>query len=154
MTVLALTRSQRDAVADLVRASRVEALAGGEDETRARSFLTNAEAATSDLQRVGTVLVRHDLAYSVMHDVGEAMLSAYGYRTTRAEGQHEAVALFLAAVFDAPPPSEAAAHVDIVRRNRNDRYYRAHEPSAAEAQTAAEYAQILLEAAQLRLPSA
>ncbi|SDS84514.1 hypothetical protein SAMN04488570_2843 [Nocardioides scoriae] len=47
----------------------------------------------SDVQVVKTVLVRHDLAYAAMHDVGEAMLSAYGYRTTRGEGRHEAVAL-------------------------------------------------------------
>lgn len=48
MAVVALTRRQRDTVADLVRASRIEALVGGADEQRARSFLGNAEAAMSD----------------------------------------------------------------------------------------------------------
>jgi hypothetical protein len=152
MPVVALTRRQRDGVAALVRGDRVEALVGGEDEARARSFLSNAEDAMSDLKLVKTILVRHDLAYAAMHDVGEAMLSAYGYRTTRGEGQHEAVAQFLAAIFDTPPASEAAAHVDVVRRNRNDRYYRAHEPSKAETQVAVEYAEVLLEAARKRLP--
>jgi hypothetical protein len=152
MAVVALNRRQRDGVADLVRGNRIQALVGGEDEQRARSFLTNAESAMADIAAVSTVLVRHDLAYAVMHDVGEAMLSAYGCRTVRRDGQHEAVAQFLAAVFDTPPPSEAAAHVDVVRRNRNARYYKAYQPSAAEAQVAAEYAQILLEAAQQRLP--
>ena len=152
MAVVALNRRQRDGVADLVRGNRIQALVGGEDEQRARSFLANAESAMADIAAVSTVLVRHDLAYAVMHDVGEAMLSAYGYRTVRREGQHEAVAQFLAAVFDTPPPSAAAAHVDVVRRNRNQRYYKAYQPSAAEAQVAAEYARILLEAAQQRLP--
>ena len=152
MAVVALNRRQRDAVVDLVRGNRIQSLVGGEDEQRARSFLTNAESAMADIAAVSTVLVRHDLAYAVMHDVGEAMLSAYGYRTVRREGQHEAVAQFLAAVFDTPPPNAAAAHVDVVRRNRNQRYYKAYQPSAAEAQVAAEYAQILLEAAQQRLP--
>ena len=152
MSVLALTRRQRDGVADLIRTGRVEALVGGEDEPRARSFLANAEAAMSDLKLVSTTLVKHDLAYAVMHDVGEAMLSAYGYRTSRGDGQHEAVALFLAAVYDVPPASEAAEHVDVVRRSRNDRYYRAHEPTEAEAKIAMEYAEILVEAAQKRLP--
>ncbi len=152
MAVVALNRRQRDAVADLVRGNRIQALVGGEDEQRARSFLANAESAMADIAAVSTVLIRHDLAYAVMHDVGEAMLSGYGYRTVRRDGQHEAVAQFLAAVFDTPPPSEAAAHVDVVRRNRNDRYYKAYQPSVAEAQVAAECAQILLEAAQQRLP--
>jgi hypothetical protein len=152
MAVAALNRRQHGAVADLVRGNRIQALVGGEDEQRARSFLANAESAMADIAAVSTVLVRHDLAYAVMHDVGEAMLSAYGYRTVRRDGQHEAVAQFLAAVFDTPPPSEAAAHVDVVRRKRNDRYFKAYQPSAAEAQVAAEYAEILLEAAQQRLP--
>lgn len=152
MSVVALTRRQRDGVADLVRAGRIEALGGGADEVRARSFIANAQAAVSDLKAVTTQVVKHDLAYSVMHDVGEATLAAYGYRTTRGEGQHEAVAQFLAAIFDRPPPSEAAAHVEVVRRKRNDRYYRAYEPSSAEAQIATEYAQVLLHAASERLP--
>lgn len=106
----------------------------------------------SDTAAVKTHVVKHDLAYAAMHDVGEAMLAAYGYRTARGEGQHEALAQFLATIFDTPPPSEAAAHVDVVRRKRNDRYYRAYEPAAAETQVAVEYAQILLGAAQQRLP--
>lgn len=152
MSIVALTRRQRDGVADLVRAGRIEAVHGGADETRARSFLSNAQAAMKDIPAVTTLVVKHDLAYAAMHDVGEAMLAAYGYRTMRGEGQHEAVAQFLAAIFDRPPPSEAAAHVDVVRRKRNDRYYRAYEPSSAEAKVAAEYAQVLLDAAAERLP--
>jgi len=73
MAVAALTPRQREAVADLARARRIEALTGGGDEQRARSFLANAEFAMTDLAAVSTVLIRHDLAYAVMHDAGEAM---------------------------------------------------------------------------------
>ena len=151
MTVVALTESQRDAVAGLVRAGRVEKLVGGADEHRARSFLVNASSAMSDLAMVKTAVVRHDLAYAVMHDVGEAMLAAYGFRTVRGDGKHEAVGRFLAAVFDSPPTREAARHVDDVRRNRNDRYYRAHEPSEQAVRLAGDHAQMLVDAAARRL---
>lgn len=63
----------------------------------ARSFLSHAEDAMSDVRVVRTVLVKHDLAYAAMHDVGEAMLSAYGCRTTRGEGAVEYAAILLEA---------------------------------------------------------
>lgn len=151
MSVLSLTRRQRDGVSALVRARQIQGIASGGDERRARSFLANADAALADMGLVRSPLVQHDLAYAVMHDVGEAMLAAHGYRTAPGQGQHAAVASFLAAIFDAPPPSEAALRVDDVRRNRNDRYYRATTPSAAEATGAAQDAQVLLSAAHARL---
>lgn len=155
MGVAPLTNRQRNAVADLVRGGMIEAVRSGGDDRRARSFLANADAAYDDLQRVRTNLVRHDLAYAVLHDVGEAMMAAYGYRTVPGQkGQHASVARFLTAVFDTPPPSEAALRVDDVRRHRNDRYYKASSPSEAEARLAVADAAILLSAAQERLQGA
>lgn len=81
MGVMALTSRQRKAVAVLVQERVIEVVGSGGDERKARSFLANADAAHGDMRRVKTALVRHDLAYAVMHDVGEAMLAAYGYRT-------------------------------------------------------------------------
>lgn len=152
MSVTPLTNRQRNAVADLVREKLIGALRSGGDERRARSFLMNADVAHADLQRVKSALVRHDLAYAVMPDVGEAMLSAYGYRTVSGQpGQHAAIAHFLAAVFDTSPPKEAALRVDNTRRHRNDRYYKAGTPSETEADVAAADASVLLAAAHSRL---
>ena len=73
MSATPLTNRQRNAIADLVRAGPIEAIGAGGDERRARSFMANAVAAHDDMQRVKTSIVRHDLAYAVMHDVGEAI---------------------------------------------------------------------------------
>lgn len=150
MSVAPLSPAQTAAVRSLVRSKRLRAIAGGGDERRARSFLAHAEEAYANIANISGNLVKHDLAYAVMHDVGEAMLAAYGFRTVPGIGQHDAVARFLTAIFDSPPPSEAAGRVDDARRNRNDRYYRAHTPSAAETMLAVEDADVLLAAAMTR----
>lgn len=151
MSVVPLSNAQAAAVRALVQSKRLRAITGGGDERRARSFMAHAEEAYANIANISGDLVKHDLAYAVMHDVGEAMLAGYGFRTAAGIGQHDAVARFLAAIFDAPPPSDAARRVDDARRNRNDRYYRAHTPSTAETNLAVEDADILLTAARSRL---
>ena len=151
MSIAPLSAAQAAAVRSLAQSKRLRAITAGGDERRARSFLHHAEEAYANIANISGDLVKHDLAYAVMHDVGEAMLAAYGFRTAPGIGQHDAVARFLAAIFDSPPPSEAASRVDDARRNRNDRYYRAHTPSAAETKLAVEDAAILLTAAKARL---
>jgi len=148
-----LTNKQRNKIAEVVAVEMVKPLSvdEGADEARARSFLANADAVADDLPRVSQHVTRHDLAYSVVHDVGEAMLAAYGYRTNGDEGGHQGVVVFLTAVFDAPPASDAAVRSDIARQNRNSRYYRAYAPSQAEADQLVADALTLLAAAHLRV---
>jgi len=71
--------------------------------------------------------IRYNVAYDAAHDVGEAMLAAYGLRTRSVVGQHAAVGEFLEIIFDAPPSSLAARHYDEMRTGRNDRQH-CHRP--------------------------
>lgn len=64
----------------------------------------------ADLGRAG-MFVRHarnNLAYDACHDLGEALLAGYGYRTCNGSGQHEALGRFLRAVIDSPPGDREA----------------------------------------------
>lgn len=81
MAVVALTSDQQSAVATLLAARRVERVPV--DERRARAFLDQAGDALSDLPHMTRDQNRYNLAYDAAHDVDEAMLAAYGYRTRR-----------------------------------------------------------------------
>lgn len=152
MEASALSEKQRESVDALVAKGMLLKLESDGDLNRAQSFLHNAQEALAELDHVQSSLVRHDLAYAIMHDVGEALLAAYGYRTTpKSQGQHQAVAQFMTAIFDTPPADEAAAMVDDVRRRRNDRYYKAGSPSKSEADLAVENALVLFRAAAAQL---
>lgn len=89
------------------------------DERRSPAFLVQAETALSDLPNVTHAQNRYNLAYDAAHDVGEAMLAVYGYRTRHGPGQHDSLGRFLTAVFDTPPENDAALHFDRMRRERN-----------------------------------
>jgi len=70
-----------------------------------------------------SVTVGYGVAYDACHDTGEALLAAYGFRTTNGPGQHEALGRYLRTVFDKPPAEKAAREFDRLRRARNqDRY--------------------------------
>jgi hypothetical protein len=101
VAVMALTTAQGHAVEALVAARRLERVPV--DEQRCAAFLSQAETALSDLPNVTHAQNRYNLAYDAAHDVDEAMLAAYGYRTRHGPGQHDALGRFLAAVFDTPP---------------------------------------------------
>jgi len=73
----------------------------------------------ADLPHVRHAQNSYNLAYDAAHDVGEAMLAAYGCRTAHGPGQHDALGRFLAAVFDTPPENAASRHYDRMRRDRN-----------------------------------
>ena len=88
MGVTPLTDAQLAAIAALVAARRVEAVPI--DARRVAAFLAAAEDRISQLPLLSSTRVKYDLAYDAAHDVGEALLAAYGYRTTNGSGQHEA----------------------------------------------------------------
>jgi hypothetical protein len=141
----------RRAVDALVKGRRIEQVPV--DERRCAAFLEQAETALADLPNVRHAQNRYNLAYDAAHDVGEAMLAAYGYRTLHGPGQHDALGRFLAAVFDSPPENAASRHYDRMRRDRNRQRYNAQPITIAAATAAADAATLLVRAARERTGS-
>lgn len=131
-----LTTDQQAAVDALVAANRISVVPA--DPLRASAFLAAAADRISQLPNLTSSAVAFDLAYDAAHDVGEALLAAYGYRTANGAGQHEALGRFLRSVIDAPPAvASAAADFDRLRRLRNQSHYAAARRSTADADHAA-----------------
>ena len=133
-------------MAALLAAGRVAP--GPVDLARAGSFLRQADDIVADLPQLTKPQNQYNLAYDACHDVGEALLAAYGYRTLNGPGQHAAVGLFLRAIFDQPPGQRAARRFDQLRRSRNQQRYAAQPIGAADAQVAMAAATELRAAAQ------
>ena len=148
MAVTPLTTAQQRAVDALVAAHRLERVAV--DERRCAAFLEQAETALADLPHVRHAQNSYNLAYDAAHDVGEAMLAAYGCRTAHGPGQHDALGRFLAAVFDTPPENAASRHYDRMRRDRNRQRYNAQPITVAAATAAADAATLLFRAGSAR----
>lgn len=152
MAVVGLTAAQRRAAGKLVSSGQLRGVTA--DETQARRFLDGAEAALADVDNVTRVENKYDLAYKAAHDAGEAMLAAYGYKTTFGPGAHGKLGEFLVAVFDTPPAMEAAEHYEVMRVDRNANHYRARPVTLAAANEAAAAAHTLFAAAHERLREA
>lgn len=121
MALTPLTRVQQATVLALVEARRLDVVPA--DLARATSFLRQAEERLNQLPLLTSVVVKYGIAYDACHDTGEALLAAYGFRTTNGPGQHEVLGRYLRAVFDKPPADRAAREFDRLRRARNqDRY--------------------------------
>jgi len=138
MSPAALTSVQKQAVDALLAAGRVAVVPI--DLAKAELFLQQADDILADLPRLTRSQNRYNLAYDACHDVGEALLAAYGYRTVSGPGQHEAVGRFLRAVFDHPPGQRAAKRFDQLRRSRNQQRYAAQPIGAADASVATQTA--------------
>ena len=89
MALTPLTRVQQATVLALVEARRLDVVPA--DLARATSFLRQAEERLDQLPLLTSVVVRYGIAYDACHDTGEALLAAYGFRTTNGPGQHEAL---------------------------------------------------------------
>jgi hypothetical protein len=120
------------------------------DNARATSFLRQAEERLNQLPLLTSVVVRYGIAYDACHDAGEALLSAYGFRTTNGPGQHEALGRYVRAVFDKPPAERAAREFDRLRRARNQDRYEAKPVGAAATEKAEQVARTLFDAALAR----
>ena len=145
MTLRPLTVQQRAAVDALESANVIEAVPA--DEVRAAAFLRKARIKYADIVNTQHPENRFDLGYGACHDVGESLLSAYGYRTRSGAGQHVAIGRFLAAVIDQPPGSTASRRYDRLRRIRNNQDYRANPVTESDAESAAKSALVLIDAA-------
>ena len=129
-----LTEDQHQRIDALVLAGRLLRLPA--DRQRTESFLLHAHEALVDLPNLTKPQNRYNLAYDACHDVGEAMLAAYGFRTANGSGQHEVLGRFLQVVLDSPPGDAAAARFDRLRRSRNQQRYEAQPIGVAAADSA------------------
>lgn len=148
MALTPLTRVQRATVIALVEARRLDVVLA--DFRRATSFLRQAEERLNQLPLLTSVVVRYGIAYDACHDTGEALLAAYGFRTTNGPGQHEALGRYLRAVFDKPPTEKAAREFDRLRRARNQDRYEGKPVGAAATEKAEQVARALFDAAIAR----
>ena len=145
MAMIPLTRVQMATVVTLVQAGRLDVVPA--DEIRATTFLQRADERLSQLSLLTSVTVRYDLAYDAAHDIGEALLAAYGYRTANGPGQHDALGRYLRTILDKPPGDKAARSFDRLRRKRNQNHYEAATVGAADAASAEQVARDLYGAA-------
>lgn len=125
-----LNTAQQQTVDTLLAARRIEKVSP--DSARALAFLSAAADRISQLPLLTSAGVKYDIAYEAAHDIGEALLAAYGYRTSNGPGQHEALGRFLRAVLDSPPGDLAAKRYDRLRRARNQSHYNANPVGAAD----------------------
>ena len=148
MAVTPLTRVQQATVLALIEARRLDPLPA--DALRAASFMRQAEDRLGQLPLLTSVAVKSGIAYDAAHDIGEALLAAYGFRTVNGPGQHEALGRYLRAVIDKPPAAKAASAFDRLRRARNQDRYEAKPVGAAAAEKAEQVARELFDAAVAR----
>lgn len=144
MAVTPLTSTQQQAVEALVAGGRLAVVPV--DLGRSALFVRHAQDAIVDLPNLTRAQNRYNLAYDACHDVGEALLAGYGYRTSNGPGQHEALGRFLRAVLDSPPGDREARRYEQLRRSRNQQRYEARPVGEAEAVLAEETARGLLAA--------
>lgn len=148
MAVTPLSKVQQATVLALVEARRLEVVPV--DEARASSFMAQAAERLGQLPLLTSPAVRYGIAYDAAHDVGEAMLAAYGFRTANGPGQHEALGRYLRAVIDKPPADKAARQFDRLRRARNQDRYQAKPVGAAAADQGEQVARGLFDAGVAR----
>lgn len=150
MSVRALTQEQQAAITALVASGALQVVPP--DLAKAERFLDQAAAAVGEVVGLSVPSVIYDIAYNAAHDVGEAMLAAYGFRTASGAGRHVAVGQFLEAVFDGPPGRDAARRYDQIRSARNGLRYRAQPVGRATAEIALDVARGLLAGAHAERP--
>ena len=142
MGLIALSASQLSAVDELLDGGRLGRVPA--DLNRASIVAAQAQDAITDLPDLTRPSNRYNLAYDACHDLGQALLAAYGYRTTNGPGQHETLGMFFRIVIDGPPGDRAAQRFDQLRRARNQQRYTGRSISDAEADLAAQTASTLL----------
>ena len=148
MTPQPLTRAQLAALEVLVRERRLDTVPA--DARRARAFMSQAHDAMDDVTNLAKPQNQASLAYDGCHDIGEALMAAYGFRTRNGNGQHEAVGRFMQVVLDSPPGDSGARRFERLRRTRNRARYEARPSSAADAHLAARTLRDLWDAALRR----
>ena len=137
-----LTIAQRTEIKLLLTRDRLKEVPV--DLNKARLFLIQAEEAFSELGNIQANKIQFDVAYNSCHSAGEALLAAYGYRTTPGVGQHVAVGEFLSVVLAEHSAENLALRYDFLREVRNGLHYHAKPIGKAQADHAISTAQALL----------
>lgn len=148
MVLSPLSRVQQAMAVALEEGRRLHAVPA--DQRRAAAFIRQAEDCLGQLALLTSAAVRYGVAYDAAHDIGEALLAAYGYRTSSGPGQHDALGRFMRVVFDGPPGDKAAEQFDRLRRSRNQDRYHAMPIGTADATMAEKVARELHAAALAR----
>lgn len=131
MVFIELSNTQEATISALVEALRLDVVPV--DESRASSFVQQAEERLGQLPLLTSPAVRHGIAYDAAPDIGEALLAAYGFRTANGTGQHGALGRYLRAVIDKPAADKTAQLFDRLRRARKQDRYQAKPVGAAAA---------------------
>lgn len=85
MALTPLSHAQQSPVSALTRSGRIQHVQP--DVVRAAAFMAAAADRMAQLPLLTSESVQYDLAYDAAHDVGEALLAAYGYRTSNGPGR-------------------------------------------------------------------
>jgi hypothetical protein len=114
------------------------------DLAKASRFILQTTEAIAELNTMKVTHMKYDAAYNAGHDVGEALLAAYGYRPSGGEGQHVTLGQFMTIIYHLSPASRASIDFDSIRQARNALRYRASPVSSIEADFASKVANLLL----------
>ena len=141
-----LTAAQQTRIEILLSSGRIHRVPP--DLAKAERFIEQSSNALSELPSIKNAHLRYDGAYNAAHDVSEALMAAYGYRTANGQGQHVTLGEVLSILFDGTPAEDAAEEYDNMRISRNQMRYIANPIGASTADAAVRCAEELLKQAQ------
>ena len=146
MTPRALSVEQVERLQSLVIRKRLRIVPI--DLNKAVRFLDQAHEALREISKIEGAKLKHGIAYDVAHDVGEALIAAYGFATTNGSGQHQTIGEALAIVFLGTAGEQESEVFEQMREERNQIRYRSSSIGLAQADSAVSCGEILLETAR------
>ncbi len=93
------------------------------DYSKAKRFIEQATQSLMELPSIRTNQLRYDGGYNAAHDIGEAILAAYGFRTANGSGQHVSLGEAMTIIFDGTAANDAAEEFESLRKVRNQSRY-------------------------------
>lgn len=151
MDPIPLTATQQAKLNNLVHSSRIRRVPI--DLAKTERFIEQSRAALAELPSIRNNQLRYDGGYNAAHDVGEALMAAYGYRTENGPGQHITLGEVFLILFDGTPAQDAAEDYEHLRIARNQLRYVANPLGKVQADATVSCAETLLRQAQLILKS-
>lgn len=142
MNPLRLSPSQKENLEVLIKEEKLRKVPL--DLDKAERFIEQANLALLELPLIKTVHLRYDGGYNAAHDVGEALLAAYGLRTSTGIGQHVSIGEVLIIFFEGTSAQNAAEDFEDFRRARNQSRYIAIQLGDAQADAVVNCAKNLL----------
>ena len=121
------------------------------DFAKAERFIEQCRNALSELPSIKNHQLRYNGGYDAAHDVGEALMAAYGFRTANGQGQHVTLGEILLILFEETSAQNAAEDFDELRISRNQSRYVANPLGKAQADATVSCAGELLAQALLLL---